>query len=71
MEYAYAPGKPAYISNKDKFEGSKDKYNGLVFLIKEPNRGYNWRSGWEASYKSMELLSSEKLGSIEIEIRRE
>ncbi|MFH1536302.1 MAG: hypothetical protein ABIC96_04540 [Patescibacteria group bacterium] len=70
-EYAYAPNKPSYISNKDKFAGSKDNYQGLVFLIKEPNRGYNWKSGWEASYQSMELLSSEKLGSIEIEIRRE
>lgn len=70
-EYAYAPNKPAYISNKDKFEGSKANYEGLVFLIKEPNRGYNWKSGWEASYKSMELLSSEKLGSIEIEVRSE
>ncbi len=70
-EYAYAPNKPQYISNKDRFEGSKDNYKGLVFLIKEPNRGHNWKSGWEASYKSLELLSSEKLGSIEIEVRHE
>lgn len=70
-DYAYAPSKPQYIGSKDKFEGSKDNYNGLVFLIKEPNRGHNWKSGWEADYRFMELLSSEKLGSIEIEVRRE
>lgn len=70
-EYAYAPNKPSYISNKDKFEGSRDNYGGLVFLIKEPNRGHNWKSGWEADYRFMEFLSSEKLGSIEVEIRRE
>lgn len=70
-EYAYAPNKPSYISNKDKFKGSRDNYGGLVFLIKEPNRGHNWKSGWEADYRFMELLSSEKLGSIEVEIRRE
>lgn len=70
-DYAYAPDKPLYISNKDKFAGSQSNYDGLVFLIKEPNRGYNWKSGWEASYRFMELLSSEKLGAIDIEVRRE
>ncbi len=70
-EYAYAPNKPPYIPSQDKFQGTKKDLSGLVFLIKEPNRGYNWKSGWEASYKSMELLSSEKLGSIDIEVRRE
>lgn len=71
VEYAYAPNKPPYISNKEKFNGSKDNYKGLVFLIKEPNRGYNWKSGWEATYRSMELLSVEKLGLIEVEMRKE
>lgn len=70
-EYAYAPNKPQYIGSKEKFEGTKDNYNSLVFLIKEPNRGHNWKSGWEADYRFMELLSSERLGSIDIELRRE
>jgi len=71
LEYAYAPNKPPYIPSQDKFQGIKKNLSGLVFLIKEPNRGYNWKSGWEADYRFMELLSSEKLGVIDIEIRRE
>ncbi|MDP3758594.1 MAG: hypothetical protein Q8Q86_02645, partial [Candidatus Daviesbacteria bacterium] len=71
MDYAYAPNKPQYIGSKGKFEGSKDNYGGLVFLIKEPNRGHDWKSGWEADYRFMDLLSAEKLGVIEVEIRRE
>ncbi|MBI2196409.1 hypothetical protein HYU45_02235 [Candidatus Daviesbacteria bacterium] len=70
-EYAYAPNKPQYIGSKDKFEGSKENFSGLVFLIKEPNRGHDWKSGWEADYRFMEFLSSEKLGVIDIELRRE
>ncbi|MBI2599952.1 hypothetical protein HYW43_03465 [Candidatus Daviesbacteria bacterium] len=70
-EYAYAPNKPQYIGSKDKFEGSKDNFNGLIFLIKEPNRGHDWKSGWEADYRFMELLSVQGLGSIDIEMRRE
>lgn len=71
FEYAYNPNEYLYISNKDKFNGSKDNYEGLVFLIKEPNRGRDWRSGWEGKYKTMELVFSDKIGSIEIEVRRE
>ncbi|MCL4365970.1 glycosyltransferase family 39 protein [Patescibacteria group bacterium] len=70
-EYAYAPDETLYISNKDKFSGSKEDFKGLVFLVKEPNRGYNWKSGWEGKYKSMELLSADKVGSIEIEVRNQ
>lgn len=70
-EYAYSPNKPPYIPSQDKFQGLKKNFSGLVFLIKEPNRGYDWKSGWEASYINMELLSSKKLGLIEIEVRRE
>ncbi len=70
-EYAYAPNKPQYIGSKDKFEGSAENYNGLIFLIKEPNRGHNWKSGWEADYRFMELLSAQRLGAIDIEMRRE
>lgn len=70
-EYRYAPNKPAYIPSQDKFEGRKDNFSGLVFLIKEPNRGFNYKSGWEADYRFMELIKSDKLGVIELEIRRE
>ena len=77
-EYAYAPNKPEYVSNKQSFSlskdkslGSKDNYKGLVFLIKEPNRGANFKSGWEADYRFMQLISSEKLGNIDVEVRRE
>ncbi len=70
-EYAYAPNKPQYISNKDKFEGSKENYKGLVFLIKEPNRGFNYKSGWEADYRFMELIAQNKVGNLEIEVRKE
>lgn len=71
FEYAYAPNKPQYIPSKEKFEGLKENYKGLVFLIKEPNRGINYKSGWEADYRFMELLHKTTLGSIEIEVRRE
>ena len=70
-EYAYSPNKPQYISNKEKFEGSKENYKGLVFLIKEPNRGRNYKSGWEADYRFMQLMSKDQLGSLELEIRKE
>lgn len=70
-DYAYAPNKVQYIGSKEKFEGLKENYKGLVFLIKEPNRGYNWKSGWEADYRFMELLHKTTLGSIDIEVRRE
>lgn len=70
-DYAYAPNKPKYIGSKEKFEGSKNGYKGLVFLIKEPNRGFNYKSGWEADYRFMDLLHQTKLGNIDIEVRKE
>lgn len=70
-EYVYSPNKPKYIPGQDKFQGRKDNFSGLVFLIKEPNRGLNYKSGWEADYRFMELIKSDQLGVIEIEIRRE
>ncbi len=70
-EYVYSPNKPTYIPSQDKFQGRKDNFSGLVFLIKEPNRGYNWRSGWEASYRFMKLLSSVKIGLLDVEVRQE
>lgn len=70
-EYVYSPNKPSYIPSQEKFQGKKDNFSGLVFLIKEPNRGFNYKSGWEADYRFMELIKSDKLGVIELEIRRE
>lgn len=69
-EYAYSPKKPQYISNKEKFEGDKTNFSGLVFLIKEPDR-IKMRQAWENDFKDMEFISKEMLGPLEVEIRKE
>ncbi|OGE33504.1 hypothetical protein A3J19_04380 [Candidatus Daviesbacteria bacterium RIFCSPLOWO2_02_FULL_41_8] len=72
-EYAYAPNKPTYIPSQNKFQGRKDNFSGLVFLIKEPNRGHNWKSGWEGDFikYNWETIDKQMIGSIEVEIKRE
>ena len=69
-EYAYSPNKPQYISNKEKFAGSQENYQGLVFLIKEPDR-IKMRQAWENDFKDMEFILKEMVGPLEIEVRRE
>lgn len=70
-EYAYSPNVPVYIPNKDKLPmGASPEYDGLVFLIKQPDtRGE--RHLWENQFKGMELLSTEMVGPLIIETRRE
>ena len=70
-EYAYLPNKPPqYVPSKDKFEGSKDNFSGLVFLIKEPNHNYT-RFGWEGDFVKLETVEKQMIGPLEIEIRKE
>lgn len=71
-EYAYSPNKPQYISNQNKFEGRKDNFSGLVFLIKEPNHNYT-RFGWEGDFIKYNWKPIEKqmVGPIEVEVRKE
>ncbi len=82
VDYAYAPDKPQYISNKESFNKTNDyvasamesstgtrKNTGLVFLIKEPD-GNNTRVGWENQFKGFKSLSRAVVGSIEIEIKQ-
>lgn len=70
-DYAYLPGKPQYIKQKEKLiTGSNPPDSGLIFLIKEPDRA-DLRDLWENSFKNLELLNTEKIGSITIETRRE
>ncbi len=69
-EYAYSPNKPQYIPSQEKFQGRKDDFSGLVFLIKEPDR-IGYRQGWEGEFKNLEFISKEMLGSLEVEVRRE
>lgn len=69
-EYAYASGKPQYIPSQDKFQGRKDNFSGLVFLIKEPDRN-DTRSGWEGNFVKLKRLNQQMVGPLEIEIRRQ
>ena len=74
-DYAYAPNRTPYISNKESFSATSESLQNrqdsdLVFLIKEPNRN-NTRSGWEGNFIKMESIEKQKLGSLEVEIRKE
>ena len=69
-EYAYSANIPQYISNKEKFEGSKENYQGLVFLIKEPDR-IGYRRAWEDDFDHMEFISKEMVSPLEVEVRKE
>lgn len=70
-DYAYSPNKPDYISQKGLLlKGANPPSSGLIFLLKEPDRN-NLRHLWENDFKKYELLSSQKVDSYVIEIRRE
>lgn len=69
-EYVYSPNKPIYIPGQNKFQGSKDNFSGLVFLIKEPDRN-DTRSGWEGAFVNLEKVEKQMVGSIEIEVKKE
>ncbi|MDO8573668.1 MAG: hypothetical protein Q7R77_02860 [Candidatus Daviesbacteria bacterium] len=75
IDYAYAPNKPEYISNKIAFSATEDQIkkrtnSGLVFLIKEPNQNYT-RFGWEGDFIKLKSISKEMIGPLEIEIMKE
>ena len=75
IDYAYAPNKPPYISNKQHFSASIDSLkkrenSNLVFLIEEPNHNYT-RFGWEGDFVKMEKLDLQMVGPIRIDIRKE
>lgn len=77
IDYAYAPEKFEYISNKKSFSATEDdlkirENSNLVFLIKEPNRNYT-RFGWEGDFVkyNWETIDKQMIGSIEVEIRKE
>ncbi len=69
-EYAYAPNKPSYIPSQDKFQGGKDGFSSLVFLIKEPDRN-DTRSGWEGEFVRLKSVEKRMVGPIEIEVKKE
>jgi|SRR3989344_6904727 len=70
-DYAYLPNKPEYIKQKEKLNtGSKPESSGLIFLIKEPDQ-IGQRHLWENSFKNLELVTSKKLGPLDIEVRKE
>ncbi len=70
-DYAYLPQKPEYIKQKEKLNtGTRPKSSGLVFLIKEPDQ-IGQRHLWENSFKNLEFLDKTKIGSVEIEVRKE
>lgn len=75
IDYAYAPNKPKYISNKESFSETPDflkkrEDSNLVFLIKEPNHNYT-RFGWEGAFVNLEKVEKQMVGSIEIEVKKE
>lgn len=71
QDYAYSPGKPPYIKQKERLDtGSRRINSALVFLIKEPDQ-IGQRHLWENQFKSLPLLQSTKIGAIEIEKRTE
>ena len=70
-DYTYAPDKPPYISGKEKLNtGDNPSSSGLIFLIKQPDQEGR-RHLWENEFKEMELISTERIGPNEIEIRKE
>lgn len=70
-DYAYLPNKPEYIRNKYAFQkGDNPDDSSLIFLIKEPDDLLR-RELWENNFKHLPLISSNKVGPIEIEIRKD
>ena len=70
-DYSYAPDKPQYISGKEKLKtGNSPESSGFIFLIKQPDQEGR-RHLWENEFKKMELISTEKIGPNELEIRKE
>ena len=70
-DYAYAPNKPPYIAQKERLEtGEQRDSSGLIYLIKQPDETGR-RHLWENTFKHLELLSTEKVGPLIIEIRKE
>ena len=69
-EYAYSPGKPAYVGDKEKFNtGTKPESSGLIFLIKEADQ-IGQRHLWENQFKDLILLQTDQVGSVVIETRK-
>lgn len=70
-DYAYLPDKPDYIPNKEKFgNNNHPNASGLIMLIKQPD-DIGQRHLWENSFSTFPLVSSSKIGPIEIEVRKD
>lgn len=70
-DYAYLPNKPDYIGGKKELDkGVGPKYEGLVVLIKEPDR-IGQRHLWENSFNQMETVEKTKVGPLEVELKKE
>lgn len=75
LDYAYAPNKPPYISQKEllpvhHLQKVDRGDSGLVFLIKEPDE-WRRRELWENQFKSLPLVQSQSVGPIIVEQRLE
>lgn len=74
-DYAYAPNKTPYISNKAAFSAKVEEIkkradSNLVFLIKEPDRNYT-RPGWEGDFVDLPSIDKKMIGPLEIDVRKE
>ncbi len=70
-EYSYLPNKPPYVAGKEKItKGSNLESSGLVFLIKEADQ-IGQRHLWENTFSDLDLLETNQVGSVIIEMRRE
>lgn len=70
-DYAYLPGKPEYINDKEKLNGiTGPEDSGLTFLIKQPDT-IGQLHLWENSFSHLPILTSEKVGPLIIETRKQ
>lgn len=69
-DYAYLPGKPEYIREKNRFViPNKNSESSLIYLIKEPDR-IGQRDLWENSFRNLELIKTKNIGPFIIETRK-
>lgn len=72
QDYAYLPNKPLYIPGKEALDARQPKrpFGGKVFLLEEPDRN-GLKHLWKNSFNANSLVSVQKVGPYEVELRNE